>query len=94
MEQEAGLQPCGVAVIKARATTDDGREIVVLGISDGNIARLREGKPIHLHGEEMGLSKIDIWIFAGKDEAALQQMLAPMIGPETVVRDMQKVAKQ
>lgn len=81
-------------MIKMMATGKDGRKIVLLGITDGNIQRLREGKPIHIHGEEMGLGPMEIWIITGKDEATLTEQLAPLIGPETRVRDMQKETKQ
>ena len=68
--------------------------IVLLGITDGNIQRLREGRPIHIHGEEMNLPGVEIWIITGRDEATLGKQLAPLIGPETIVRDMQKAPKQ
>lgn len=74
-------------MIKAVCDGADGRKIVLLGITDMNIVRMREGKPIQIYGEEMGLGKIDIWIITGKDEVALQKTLAPLIGPETTIRD-------
>jgi hypothetical protein len=80
-------------MIKATAH-GNGRTIVLLGLSDMNIAKMREGKPIHIHGEEMGIGKIDICIITAKHEATLQGMLAPLIGPETVVRDLREIPKQ
>lgn len=75
-------------MIKAVANGANGRKIVLLGITDKNIEKMREGKPIQIHGEEMTLDKIDIWIITGKDEAHLQEMLSPLIHPEkTDVRD-------
>jgi hypothetical protein len=74
-------------MIKATCHDKNGRTIALLGITDMNIVKLREGKPIQIHGEEMGLGPIDIWIITGKDESEIQQMLAPLIGPQTNVRD-------
>lgn len=81
-------------MIKAVCHGEKGRKIALLGITDMNIARMREGKPIQIHGEEMGLGNLEIWIITGKDEAALQEMFKPVIGPETVVRDQTKDRRQ
>lgn len=81
-------------MIKATCESGDGRKIVLLGITDMNIVKMREGKPIQIFGEEMGLGKLDIWIITGKDEATLQQMLSPMITSETRVRDLREEKRQ
>jgi len=77
-------------MIKAVATGPNGRKIVLLGISNENVKRMNEGKPLHIHGEEMGLGNLEIWIITGKDEAALTKTFAPIIGPETMVSDQTK----
>ncbi len=72
-----------------RATAHDrctGRRIILLGLEEGNIERLRQGKPIHIHADELGF-KGEIVIILGKDADELRKLLAPMIGPETDVRD-------
>lgn len=74
-------------MIKATCHGKDGRKIALLGITDKNIEKLREGKPIQILGEEMGIGPLDIWIITGKDEAALTEMLSPLITEETTVRD-------
>lgn len=68
-------------MIKATARGKDGRDLVVLGITDMNIARMREGKPIHVLAEEVGLSGFTLFIIAGKDEAELAKTLGPLIKP-------------
>lgn len=74
-------------MIKATARAEDGRQVVVLGITDMNIARMREGKPIHVLSEEVGLSGFTIYIITGRDEAELEKTLRPFISPRTAVQD-------
>jgi len=81
-------------MIKAICHGKNGRKIALLGITDMNIQKMREGKPIQIHGEEMGLGNLEIWIITGKDEAALAKTLSPMIGPETTVRNQTKERRQ
>jgi len=64
-----------------------GQTMVGLGLSEGNLGRLREGKPIHIFGAEMGLP-VDIVIFWGETEEKLIEMCKPLMSKETVVRDM------
>jgi hypothetical protein len=63
-------------------------DVIMFGLSDGNLMRLREGKPIHIHGAEWG-KPFDVVIFWGPTEAAMAKMVEPFIGPETEVRDHQ-----
>lgn len=70
--------------------TINGRETLRLGLSDGNLKRLREGKPIHIFGAEMGLP-LDVIIFWGETEEKLVEMVKPLIDPETRVRDQTKI---
>jgi hypothetical protein len=81
-------------MIKLAATTDKGRKLVLLGITEGNVGRLREGKPIHIHGEELNLPGFEIWITLGADEDALAKQFSPLIGPETAVRDHRTERRQ
>lgn len=67
-------------MLKARAGNH-----VILGIEDGNIQRLREGKPIHIFLAEMGFqTDMQILIFWAKDHDALVATIKPFVGPETV----------
>ena len=81
-------------MIKMGGTKPDGRKMVVLGLSEGNLMRLREKKPIVIHGEEIGWGKHDIIICWGETEEKLVEELGSMIGPETNVRDHRGEKKQ
>lgn len=68
-----------------------GRTLIGLGISAGNVQRLKEGKPIHIHLEELNLPwKADIMIMYGETEQALADELEEFISPETVVHKESK----
>ena len=76
-------------MIKAKATLKDGRVLVVLGLSDANIRRLRNGEPIYFDIGALRMEPTDrlgaITVFAGKDENHLSQTLRSLIGPDTEV---------
>lgn len=40
-------------MLKAGCTTGDGRTLILLGLSEGNLTKLREGKPIHFLMKEL-----------------------------------------
>lgn len=67
--------------------TDD---LLGLGLSDENLARLREGKPILFSAADVGgLDGVKrVVIFWGKDEDEMQKTMRPYfeITPETEVR--------
>jgi hypothetical protein len=73
--------------------TETKTEMVMLGLSDGNLMRLREGKPIHILGADWG-KPFDIVIFWGPTEEAMAKMIEPFIGPESIVTDTSKDRKQ
>ena len=76
-------------MVKAKATLPDGRVMIILGISDGNVERLKQDQPIYFNpaqlriapGTEIGI----ITLFYGADEAAMTRTLKTLIGPETEV---------
>ena len=75
-------------MIKMSGTSEDGkRKVILLGLSEGNLMRLREKKPIIINGEEMMIPDLDIIICWGETEDALARELSSMIGPETRQRD-------
>jgi hypothetical protein len=80
-------------MIKMRGEGAKGRPVIILGLSEANIDRLREGKPIHLHADDMGFVG-EIVIFVGKDEATMARQMQPFIGPGTVVHDESKRPRQ
>lgn len=65
---------------------ETGRGVIVLGLEEGNVERLRAGNPIHIHADDLGFTG-EIIIILGKDADALAEILKPMIGPNTDVRD-------
>ena len=60
-----------------------GRKLIGIGLSAGNIKRLKQGKPVHIFGEELGFPGIEIMIFYGATERKMQEDLSEFIGPET-----------
>jgi hypothetical protein len=47
-----------------------GKETIGFGLSAGNVARLRKGYPIFIHGKDMGLG-FDIMIHYGLNEETM-----------------------
>lgn len=80
-------------MIRATVTGRGGRKGIILGLEEGNIERLRQGKPIHIHADELGFAG-DIMIVYGKTQEDIAAELAPHIGPETVMRDDRERKKQ
>lgn len=44
---------------------------IYFGLSDRNVELLREGKPVHIEGVEIGLPHLDLYIFHGATEQAM-----------------------
>jgi len=74
-------------MITALATGDDGKQIIVLGLSYENLKRLRDGKPIHVRSDvHAGFPEnLAIMIFAGATERAMAEQLQPLISAATKV---------
>ena len=74
-------------MIKATMAQPDGRTLLTIGLSYGNLDKFR-AEPgdtfIKIDGKEMDLP-IDVLIFSGKTEADMQAMMAHTIGPDTIV---------
>ena len=73
-------------MIKMGGTTTKGRKFVILGLSDMNMQRLREKKPIVVHGEEIN-ADTDIYICWGETEELLTKEFAQLIDEHTKVVD-------
>lgn len=59
-----------------RARVEDGkRSLLLLGIVEGNVDRLRQGHPIYVDLEELGLPNTDLAIWLGADHAQLLRVL-------------------
>jgi len=67
-------------MIKFQATNpENGRKILGLGLSHGNLDRLKEGKPIHFNAEQMGLPMLnvnEVLIYVGATEESMRRDLA------------------
>jgi hypothetical protein len=71
----------------ASAGLQDGKTLLILGLSRTNRDRLEAGQPIDISREVHGLSipaNLKIMIFAGETEAAMEETLRELIGPTTV----------
>lgn len=73
-------------MIKAKLVTDDGKNILVFGISAENVRQLQEGNPLKVDLTEMGLSG-EMLIFYGETTGDLIEQINPFIGEETILRD-------
>ena len=73
-------------MIKAMAKTKDG-ELLIIGLSFGNLTKFinEPGDTfIKIKGKEMGITT-DIIIFSGQSEEKMQQAMAKLIGPDTII---------
>lgn len=66
-------------MLKAKAVLENGRTLLIFGLSEMNVKKIQSGEPIHLHGEELGQPMIDIMIFSGKDEKEMYEALQPLV---------------
>ncbi len=68
-------------MIKGRGT-HQGRPLLVIGLTDENMRRLRQGgdeglgEPIRFNTSELGLQPMTIVIMAGKSEEGIRAILA------------------
>lgn len=61
---------------------------IILGLSDENIERLKKDQPIKFNLQEMGLQDLDIFIFNGRDNQTMYQMMKDAIDPvKTIIQD-------
>ncbi|HEX8827635.1 MAG TPA: hypothetical protein VF778_05940 [Xanthobacteraceae bacterium] len=74
-------------MIKASAKGQDGRDLLVLGLTFGNLQRFREQPRdtfIKIDGKELGLA-VDVVIFSCETEAKGAELMEEWIGPKTKV---------
>lgn len=55
--------------------------LLVFGLSDENMNRLKNGEPIKFNLQELGMDDIDVFIFNGKDEQAMYEIMKSQINP-------------
>ncbi len=62
--------------------------MLILGLSDENLRRLKNDEPIKFNMVEVGFPDIDVLIFNGKDEQTMRQMVKASIHPyKTIIKD-------
>lgn len=78
-------------MLKAIGQTEDGRYLIILGLSAENMARMRQ-EPIFFDPAELNLPHgaeiAGISLFAGETEATMAQTLKAILGPGAVVHDL------
>jgi hypothetical protein len=81
-------------MIKATARLKDGRVLLVLGLSEGNVQHMKAGRPIYFDIDALKLGPDDrlgvVTVFYGPDEATLTASIKSMIGPQTEVISVPK----
>jgi hypothetical protein len=79
-------------MVKAKATMHDGRVAIVMGISQANVDRLKQGQPIYFDPAALhiapGATIGGITLFYGETDALLADSLKALIGPDTEVIDV------
>lgn len=74
-------------MIKGLLQGPEGKaELVFLGITAGNVTKLKQGKPILVRGADIGLV-FDICIAYEETEKLLTSRISKYVGKDTVVRD-------
>jgi hypothetical protein len=74
-------------VVIATASQPDGRSVIVLGLTRGNVDRLTAGQPVHIGADSHpGFpAGLVVTIFFGETERDLTDALRSLIGPETKI---------
>jgi len=74
-------------MIKATGKGPDGRDMLYVGLSFGNLDKFRAAPLdtyIRINGKEMGLP-FDVMIFSGETEAQMTDLVAGGFGPGTKI---------
>ena len=77
-------------MIKFGSENKEGKKLLGLGVSEGNVQLLKKGKPILVKSE--ALKQLTGWdgeimLFYGETEEKMREMLKEFIGDSTIVRD-------
>ena len=72
-------------MIKFTADLPNGRTLLGFGLSRGNFERLRQGHPIRVNLEEMGIPDMDFMIF-GDGQQSEAELAAEFMGPDTITK--------
>lgn len=78
-------------MIKATAQAKNGRTLILLGIEEGNVVKLKEGKPILVKSEDLHLpGNFEIMICYEETGDKMLEKLRQYIGDDTIVHDWRK----
>lgn len=80
-------------MIKAKTTGPDGAPGYLFGLTEENVRRLKDGKPILIQLSEMGGTGT-VFIMYGKNEKDLHDILKPYIGADTKITIDPKLLKE
>lgn len=75
----------GGSVLKSAGKTDDGKNLIMLGLSHENLRRLKLGQPICVRTSELRLDQepiSEIVIYAGRNEDEMARDLAPLLSKD------------
>lgn len=67
-------------MIKATTQRLDGAPVLIMGLSNENLRRLREGQPVAFPAESIGLPPMDIVIYYAPTEEQAEALLCEMFG--------------
>lgn len=62
-------------MIKFTSTKSNGESFIGIGLEEGNIERLKEGKPIVFDMSELGFEGMELMIMYGKDKQDITAQL-------------------
>jgi hypothetical protein len=74
-------------MLKATGKTSDGKELLIIGLSFGNLRKFMSEPMdtfIRIDGKEVGLP-MDVLIFSGETEAHMAKYMENSIGRDTIV---------
>jgi hypothetical protein len=81
-------------MIKMSGTSKTGRKLVILGLSEMNLVRLREKKPLVVYGAEVGVPEMEtLFICWGETEDTLTKEFSVLVGDTTRMRDLRNEKK-
>lgn len=73
-------------MIRASARTKDGKLLLIFGISEENVKRLKEDKPMHFQADDLGL-KAEVIIFYAESELELAHIGRSLLTGEMSIEE-------
>ena len=62
-------------MVKVALTLADGRQLLILGLSEVDIENLRDGCPHAFPGEQVGISDLDVYLLHGETDHNILELL-------------------